>query len=82
MAPSDTNSRFSGHPLPREPVALASEQFFSAASGEATLLETVNDTSLRRAMHVHGHHFQVLNASSSSTKEGSSRRDTFLIDPE
>jgi FtsP/CotA-like multicopper oxidase with cupredoxin domain len=61
---------------------LASEALFSAARGETILLEIVNNTVFPHAMHVHGHHFQVLSTSNSSTTEGLPWRDTFLIDPE
>ena len=61
---------------------LASRPLFSAARGETILLETVNNTAFPHAMHVHGHHFQILSKFSSSTKEDLPWRDTFLIDPE
>ena len=61
---------------------LASDPLFSAARGETILLEIVNNTVFPHAMHVHGHHFQIVSTSSSSAKEDLPWRDTFLIDPE
>ncbi|WP_417434325.1 multicopper oxidase domain-containing protein [Hoeflea sp.] len=61
---------------------LAEEPFFDARQGETILLETVNRTAWVHAMHVHGHHFQILNRSGSVVDEGKPWRDTFLIGPD
>ncbi|KGF67874.1 multicopper oxidase [Hoeflea sp. BAL378] len=61
---------------------LAEEPFFEARQGETILIETVNRTAWVHAMHVHGHHFQILNRSGSDVDEGKPWRDTFLIGPD
>ena len=61
---------------------LAEEPFFEARQGETILVETVNRTAWVHAMHVHGHHFQILNRSGSDVDEGKPWRDTFLIGPD
>lgn len=61
---------------------LADEPFFTARRGETIIVETVNRTAWVHAMHVHGHHFQVLGRSGSEVDEGRPWRDTFLIGPE
>ena len=58
---------------------LAEEPFFEARQGESILIETVNRTAWVHAMHVHGHHFQILNRSGSVVDEEKPWRDTFLI---
>ena len=61
---------------------LADEPFFEARQGETILVETVNRTAWVHAMHVHGHHFQILRRSGSVVDEGKPWRDTFLIGPD
>ena len=61
---------------------LADEPFFAARRGETILVETVNRTAWVHAMHIHGHHFQVLSRSGSTVDEGRPWRDTFLIGPD
>lgn len=61
---------------------LAEEPFFEARRGETILVEIVNRTAWVHAMHVHGHHFQILNRSGSDVDEGKPWRDTFLIGPD
>jgi len=61
---------------------LADDPFFDAKRGETILIETVNRTAWVHAMHVHGHHFQILSRSGSELDEGRPWRDTFLIGPE
>lgn len=61
---------------------LAEDPFFEAHRGETILIETVNRTAWVHAMHVHGHHFQILNRSGSVVDEGKPWRDTFLIGPD
>lgn len=58
---------------------LAEEPFFAARQGETIVIETVNRTAWVHAMHVHGHHFQILNRSGSVVDEAKPWRDTFLI---
>ena len=60
--------------LPREPL-------FRAKRGETILVETLNDTAFPHAMHVHGHHFRVVERSGSTVDEGAPWRDTFLVGP-
>jgi FtsP/CotA-like multicopper oxidase with cupredoxin domain len=61
---------------------LAEEPFFQARQGETIIVETVNRTAWVHAMHVHGHHFQILSRSGSVVDEGKPWRDTFLIGPD
>ena len=60
--------------LPKEP-------FFSIARGQTVTIETFNDTAFVHAMHVHGHHFRVINRDGKAIDDGETWRDTFLIDP-
>ncbi|WP_349359509.1 multicopper oxidase family protein [Stappia sp.] len=55
---------------------------FAARRGETIVLETVNETAFIHAMHVHGHHFRILQRSGSDIDEGRPWRDTFLIGPD
>lgn len=61
---------------------LADEPFFRAARGETIVLETVNKTAFAHAMHVHGHHFRIVERSGNRVDEGNPWRDTFLIGPQ
>ncbi len=61
---------------------IADEPLFSAKRGETILLETVNKTTWLHAMHVHGHHFRIINRSDSDIDEGKPLRDTFMIGPD
>lgn len=61
---------------------LAEEPLFSAQRGETIRMKIVNDTSFAHAMHVHGHHFKVIQRSGSDIDDGQPWRDTFLIGPE
>ncbi len=61
---------------------LADDPFFSAARGETIILETVNKTAFVHAMHVHGHHFRIIERGGSSVDEGNPWRDTFLVGPD
>ncbi|ESR23980.1 multicopper oxidase family protein [Lutibaculum baratangense] len=60
---------------------LAEEPLFSAAGGESIVVEVHNATVFPHAMHVHGHHFRVVERSGSTVDEGAPWRDTFLIGP-
>ena len=54
---------------------------FAAKRGETVILETVNETAFAHAMHVHGHHFRIIDRSGSTVNEGMPWRDTFMIGP-
>ncbi len=61
---------------------LADAPFFSVQRNDTIILDTVNNTAFLHAMHIHGHHFRVLERSGSDVDEGKPWRDTFLIGPE
>ena len=61
---------------------LPEKAFFDAARGETVLIEMFNDTAFAHAMHVHGHHFQILERQGSTVDEGLLWKDTFLIGPQ
>ncbi|KPB00639.1 multicopper oxidase family protein [Ahrensia marina] len=61
---------------------LAENPFFDVAAGETVIVETINNTGWVHAMHVHGHHFKILNRSGVEVDEDEMWRDTFLIGPE
>ena len=61
---------------------LADEPLLRAERGETVIIETINKTAWVHAMHVHGHHFRVLDRSGSEVDEATPWRDTFLIGPE
>lgn len=83
---------YQGKPLTRETM-LESQQLwafngtanmtdhpmFSSRRGETVIVKTVNQTGWPHAMHVHGHHFQII---SRNGKQVQNRdwRDTFFID--
>lgn len=58
---------------------LADEPLFRAKRDETIMIEVINDTAFLHAMHVHGHHFRVIERSESVIDEGQPWRDTFLI---
>jgi FtsP/CotA-like multicopper oxidase with cupredoxin domain len=60
---------------------LADKPLFSAQRNETILVEVHNDTAFLHAMHVHGHHFRVIDRSESTIDEGQPWRDTFMIGP-
>lgn len=66
---------------------LADAPFFSVRRGEAVILDTINSTAFLHAMHIHGHHFRILERGASDVAKGPVRdesqiwRDTFLIAP-
>ena len=66
---------------------LAEAPFFSIRRGESVILETSNSTAFLHAMHIHGHHFRILERGASEVGKGPIRdesriwRDTFLIAP-
>lgn len=61
--------------LPGQPLA-------AIRRGESVIIETVNDTAFVHAMHVHGHHFRVIERSGTDLDDGRPWRDTFLIGPQ
>ena len=61
---------------------LADDPFFAANRDETIVIEMINDTAFAHAMHVHGHHFQILEREGSIVDEGRPWKDTFLIGPE
>jgi FtsP/CotA-like multicopper oxidase with cupredoxin domain len=61
---------------------LAENPFFDVVAGETVIVETINNTGWVHAMHVHGHHFKILNRSGVEVDEDEMWRDTFLIGPE
>lgn len=61
---------------------LAKDPLYSARRGETVIIETVNETAFVHAMHLHGHHFRVIERSGSEIDEGQPWRDTFLIGPQ
>lgn len=61
---------------------LAKNPFFDVQRGQTVLIETTNATVFLHAMHIHGHHFRVIDRSDSTVDEGNPWRDTFMIGPE
>lgn len=61
---------------------LADAPFFSVQRNDTIVLNTVNNTAFLHAMHIHGHHFRILERRGSGIDEGQPWRDTFLIGPE
>lgn len=61
---------------------MADEPLFKTRMNETIILETRNNTAFAHAMHLHGHHFQVIERSGSDVEEGRPWRDTFLIGPD
>jgi FtsP/CotA-like multicopper oxidase with cupredoxin domain len=59
---------------------LTAEPFFAARRGETIVVNVVNDTAFPHAMHVHGHHFRVLERSGADINDRP-WLDTFLIGP-
>ena len=57
---------------------LDAKPFFSVAKGQPVIVKIINDTSWLHAMHVHGHHFQVLERNGQPDRN-KPWRDTFLI---
>lgn len=60
---------------------LSETPLFSAKRNETILLKVFNDTGFLHAMHIHGHHFRIIERSESTIDEGRPWRDTFLIGP-
>ena len=60
---------------------LADDPFFSIEKNQTVIVEVINKTAFLHAMHVHGHHFRVIERSESEIDEGKPWRDTFMIGP-
>lgn len=60
---------------------LAEDPFFKIKRGESVILEVLNDTSFLHAMHIHGHHFRVIEREGATIDDGQPWRDTFAIGP-
>ncbi len=58
---------------------LPEEPFFRVERNESVIIEVFNDTSFLHAMHVHGHHFRIIERIGVSIDEGQPWKDTFLI---
>lgn len=61
---------------------LAKDPFFSVERGESVVLKVVNNTAFMHAMHVHGHHFRVIEREGATIDDGQPWRDTFVIGPD
>ncbi|MDD9908668.1 MAG: multicopper oxidase family protein [Ahrensia sp.] len=61
---------------------LSKKPLFQAKRGETVEISFDNKTGWLHAMHVHGHHFRVLERSGSNIDEGQPWRDTFAIGPD
>lgn len=62
---------------------LAQDPMFAAKRGETIIIETSNDTAFAHAIHLHGHHFRILEQRDDDDDvELSPWRDTFLIGPD
>ena len=59
---------------------LTDDPFFELKKGQTIILDFLNDTSFRHAIHIHGHHFKVIN-NDNHPNEGQPWRDTHLIAP-
>lgn len=56
------------------------EPLFKSAHGRSVTVNMINDTRWPHAMHIHGHHFQVI-ARNGDKVDGAPWRDTELIEP-
>lgn len=61
---------------------LADEPLFRVERGETIVVETTNNTAFAHAMHVHGHHFRVIERAGATVDDGKAWRDTFLVGPQ
>lgn len=59
---------------------LAEAPFFQVQAGESVVVRVFNDTAFAHAMHVHGHHFKIIERSDSKISH-TPWRDTFLVGP-
>jgi FtsP/CotA-like multicopper oxidase with cupredoxin domain len=58
------------------------DPLFDSVEGETIIVETVNQTAFVHAMHLHGHHFRVIEREGMEINDGQPWRDTFLIGPQ
>ncbi len=58
---------------------LSEEPFFAVERNQSVIIEVFNDTAFLHAMHVHGHHFRIIERVGVSLDEGRPWKDTFLI---
>lgn len=61
---------------------LADQPLFRAKRGETVEVSFDNKTGWLHGMHIHGHHFRILDRSHSDIDEGQPWRDTFAIGPD
>ena len=54
---------------------LTEKPLFTARKGETIVIETINDTAFSHAMHIHGHHFKIIDGADEGRW-----RDTFFVD--
>lgn len=59
---------------------LAETPFFRTERGRSVVVRVINDTAFPHAMHVHGHHFKIIERSDSEI-DLTPWRDTFLVGP-
>ncbi|MBL1240978.1 MAG: multicopper oxidase family protein [OCS116 cluster bacterium] len=59
---------------------LTDSPFFELKKGQTIILDFLNDTSFRHAIHIHGHHFKVIN-NDYQENIGQPWRDTYLTKP-
>ncbi len=60
---------------------LAAEPFFKVRRGDTVSIEVLNNTVFMHAMHVHGHHFRILEGDENLPTHVKPWRDTFMIVP-
>ncbi|WP_417462938.1 multicopper oxidase family protein [Kordiimonas sp.] len=60
---------------------MADDPFFSVARGQNVIVNVINRTSFMHAMHIHGHHFKILERNGEPDAE-QAWRDTFLVGPD
>lgn len=61
---------------------IADEPIFSVERNRTVVVETRNRTAFPHAMHVHGHHFRLIDQQGDTVEVDGMWRDTFLIMPE
>lgn len=59
---------------------LAETPFFGVDRGDSVVVRVINDTAFPHAMHVHGHHFKIVERSDSEVTH-TPWRDTFMVGP-
>jgi FtsP/CotA-like multicopper oxidase with cupredoxin domain len=61
---------------------LADAPLFSARRGESIVIEAANRTAFPHSVHVHGHHFRVIESGQGGDGKPGPWRDTVLINPD